>query len=205
MVDLKLLPQQQLKVTPKQIAANYILQLSSLELQDVINQELQENPALDLDEVQVCPLCGQPLAGRVCLNCFGIGNRPYEKTDDVETEPLEGTSLTQRDEEEDELDPIVRAEAEQTLAEYLSWNVRVLLPARLHQIAEYLIGNLNDNGYLEISLEDAAKAVHVSLEDAEEALRAIQSVEPWGLGARDTRECLLLQLDRLAETEQHVA
>src|SRR2546425_12220329 len=95
MVDLKLLPQQQLKVTPKQIAANYILQLSSLELQDVINQELQENPALDLDEVQVCPLCGQPLAGRVCLNCFGIGNRPYEKTDDVETEPLEGTSRSE--------------------------------------------------------------------------------------------------------------
>src|SRR5947209_8959010 len=183
-VDLKLLPQQQLKVTPKQIAANYILQLSSLELQDVINQELQENPALDLDEVQVCPLCGQPLAGRVCLNCFGIGNRPYEKTDDVETEPLEGTSLTQRDEEEDELDPIVRAEAEQTLAEYLSWNVRVLLPTRLHPVAEYLIGNLNDNGYLDISLEEAAKATKTSLADASEALKTIQGIEPWGIGAR---------------------
>src|SRR5947207_5865554 len=161
-VDLKLLPQQQLKVTPKQIAANYILQLSSLELQDVINQELQENPALDLDEVQVCPLCGQPLAGRVCLNCFGIGTRPSEKTDDVETEPLEGTSLTQRDEEEDELDPIVRAEAEQTLAEYLSWNARVRLPARLHPVTGYIIGTLNDSGYLEMALEDVGKTMKVS-------------------------------------------
>ena len=197
MVDLKLLPQQQLKVTPKQIAANYILQLSSLELQDVINQELQENPALDLDEVQVCPLCGQPLAGRVCLNCFGIGNRPYEKTDDVETEPLEGTSLTQRDEEEDELDPIVRAEA-------LSWNVRVLLPTRLHPVAEYLIGNLNDNGYLDISLEEAAKATKTSLADASEALKTIQGIEPWGIGARDTRECLLIQMEHLAEIGEEV-
>ena len=204
MVDLKLLPQQQLKVTPKQIAANYILQLSSLELQDVINQELQENPALDLDEVQVCPLCGQPLAGRVCLNCFGIGNRPYEKTDDVETEPLEGTSLTQRDEEEDELDPIVRAEAEQTLAEYLSWNVRVLLPTRLPPVAEYLIGNLNDNGYLDISLEEAAKATKTSLADASEALKTIQGIEPWGIGARDTRECLLIQMEHLAEIGEEV-
>jgi RNA polymerase sigma-54 factor len=204
MVDLRLLPQQQLKVTPKQIAANYILQLSSLELQDVINQELQENPALDLDEVQNCPLCGQTLTGRVCLNCFGIGNRAYTKGDDLDTEPLEGTSLMQRDEEDDELDPIVRAEAEQTLAEYLSWNVRVLLPTRLHPVAEYLIGNLNDNGYLEISLEEAAKAIKVTLADASRALTTIQGIEPWGIGARDTRECLLIQMDHLTEIGEAV-
>src|SRR2546422_1381373 len=203
-VDLKLLPQQQLKVTPKQIAANYILQLSSLELQDVINQELQENPALDLDEIQVCPLCGQSLTGRVCLNCFGIGNRPYKGGDDIETEPLEGTSLMQRDEEEDELDPIVRAEAEQTLAEYLSWNTRVLLPRRLHPVAEYIIGNLNDNGYLEMPLEEVAKTLKVSLADAAEVLKTIQGIEPWGIGARDTRECLLIQIDHLSEIGEEV-
>jgi RNA polymerase sigma-54 factor len=188
-VDLRLLPQQQLKVTPKQIAANYILQLSSLELQDVINQELQENPALDLEEVQACPLCGQPLAGRVCLNCFGTGKGPYKGSEDLETEPLEGTSLMQRDEEEDELDPIVRAEAEQTLAEYLSWNTRVLLPKRLHAVAEYIIGNLNDFG---------------SLADATEVLKTIQGIEPWGIGARDTRECLLIQIDHLSEIGEEV-
>ena len=203
-MDLRLLPQQQLKVTPKQIAANYILQLSSLELQDVINQELQENPALDLEEVQSCPLCGQPLAGRVCLNCFGTGKGPYKGSDDIETEPLEGTSLMQRDEEEDELDPIVRAEAEQTLAEYLSWNARVLLPTRLHPVAEYIIGNLNDFGYLEMPLEDVAKTMRVSLADATEVLKTIQSIEPWGIGARDTRECLLIQIDHLSEIGEEV-
>ena len=204
-MDLRLLPQQQLKVTPKQIAANYILQLSSLELQDVINQELEENPALDLDETQICPLCGNPLTGRVCLNCFGAG-KPGTLSQYNDSEPLEGTSLMARDEEEgDEFDPIVRAEAEQTLAEYLSWNVRVLLPKRLHTIAEYLIGNLNENGYLEVSLEDAAAACTVTLEDAERALTVIQSIEPWGLGARDTRECLLIQMDHLAETGEAVA
>ena len=98
-VDLRLLPQQQLKVTPKQIAANYILQLSSLELQDVINQELEENPALDLEEVQVCPLCGNPLTGRVCLNCFGAGKAGAAEQYS-EAEPLEGTSLMARDKSE---------------------------------------------------------------------------------------------------------
>ena len=203
-MDLRLLPQQQLKVTPKQIAANYILQLSSLELQDVINQELEENPALDMEEVQACPLCGNPLTGRVCLNCFGAGKAgSAEQYSDVE--PLEGTSLMTRDDDEgDEFDPIVRAEAEQTLAEYLSWNVRVLLPKRLHAVAEYLIGNLNDNGYLEGTLEDAAKAMKVSLADAQRVLETIQSIEPWGLGARDVQECLLIQMNHLAEAGEDV-
>ncbi|HET8569950.1 MAG TPA: RNA polymerase factor sigma-54 [Candidatus Limnocylindria bacterium] len=202
-MDLRLLPQQQLKVTPKQIAANYILQLSSLELQDVINQELSENPALDMEETPNCPLCGQPLVGRVCLACFGTGRGPGTQLYQ-DTEPLEGSSLTQRDDEDDEFDPIVRAEAEQSLAEYLSWNIRVMLPQRLHPIAEYLIGNINDDGFLDVSLEEAAKTLHVSAAEAEEALRAIQSVEPYGIGARDAQEALLIQMDRLTENGEDV-
>jgi len=203
-VDLRLLPQQQLKVTPKQIAANYILQLSSMELQDVINAELQDNPALDLEETQVCPLCGEPLQGRICLNCFGLANKP-PRGDEPEGEPLEGTSLTQRDEDDEDFDPIVRAEAEQTLAEYLSWNVRVMLPSRLHPTAEYLIGNINDNGRLEgVTLDDAARLTKVSLADAERVLKTIMSIEPWGIGARDTRECLLAQMEHLEEVGEAV-
>jgi RNA polymerase sigma-54 factor len=204
-VDLRLLPQQQLKVTPKQIAANYILQLSSMELQDVINTELQENPALDLEETQQCPLCGEPLQGRICLNCFGLANKP-PRGDELEAEPLEGASLTARDEDDDaEFDPIVRAEAEQTLAEYLSWNVRVMVPSRLHPTAEYLIGNINDSGRLEgVTLEDAARLTKVTLADAERVHRTIMSIEPWGIGARDTRECLLAQMEHLEEIGEPV-
>jgi RNA polymerase sigma-54 factor len=198
------MPQQQLKVTPKQIAANAILQLSSLELQDVINQELQENPALDLEEQQACPLCGQPLPGRICLNCFGLAKAPRQN--DPETEPLEGSSLMQRDDEGDEFDPVVRAESEQTLAEWLSWNVRVLLPARLLPTAEYLIGNITEVGYLDpgVTIEAAASTMKVSVDDAMRALRAIQSVEPWGIGARDVRECLLIQMEHLEEVGEEV-
>jgi len=197
-VDIRLLPQQQLKVTPKQIAANYILQLSSMELQEVINQELDENPALDLEELQRCPLCGSELTGRVCLNCFGTGRRGAQGVYQDENEPLEGQNLALRDDDE-ELDPIARAEAEMTLAEYLAWNVRVLLPKPLHAVAEQIVGNLNDVGFLETPLEEIAQQTGAELSDVRRALAAIQSIEPWGLGARDTRECLLIQLDRLAE------
>ena len=203
-MDIRLLPQQQLKVTPKQIAANYILQLSSIELQEVIDQELVENPALDLEEVQVCPLCGGELQGRVCVRCFGTGSKPTHTPYTQEDEPLEGTNLSVRDEDDEEFDPIARAEAETTLAEYLNWNVRVLLPKRLHTVAEEIIGDLNDLGYLAVPLEEVAAAAGVSVADAEQALNAVRSVEPWGLGARDTRECLLIQMDRLAELGEEV-
>ncbi len=203
-MDVRLLPQQQLKVTPKQIAANYILQLSSAELQEVIDQELEENPALDLEEVQVCPLCGGELTGRVCLRCFGTGGKSTQTPYTQEDEPLEGTNLMLRDEDDEDFDPIARAEAETTLGEYLTWNVRALLPRRLHRVAEQIIGDLNELGYLDATLEEVARASGATVADAEQALRAIQSVEPWGLGARDTRECLLIQMDRLEELGEEV-
>ena len=203
-VDLRLMPQQQLKVTPKQIAANAILQLSSLELQEVINAELQRIPRSISRNSRYARCAGSRLPGRVCLNCFGLAKAPRQN--DPETEPLEGSSLMQRDDDGDEFDPVVRAESEQTLAEWLSWNVRVLLPARLLPIAEYLIGNINEVGYLDpgVTIEDAATTMKVSVADAMRALRAIQSVEPWGIGARDVRECMLIQMQHLEEIGEEV-
>src|SRR2546425_3159896 len=194
----QLLPRLQLKVTPKQIAANYILQLSSMELQEVINQELDENPALEQEEQPVCPLCGSALSGPVCTTCFGPSSSGTN-TYDEDSEPLEGTNLSMRDEEEEDLDPIVRAEAEQTLSEYLLWNLRAILPRRRYAIAEYLVGNLDESGYLRMSIDDIVQATGADRRDVEEALRALQSIEPVGIGARDTRECLLIQIDHLAE------
>ncbi len=145
------MPRLQLKVTPKQIAANHILQRSSLEPQDLINQELEENPALEQQELAVCPLCGNPLAGPVCTTCFGGPSAGAAHYDD-DSEPLEDLNLMLRDDADDDRDPIVRAEAEQTLAEYLLSNLRAILPRRRYAIAEYLVGNLDDDGYLRMSV-----------------------------------------------------
>ena len=201
---MRLVPQLQLKVTPRQIAANYILQLSSIELQGVIDQELQENPALDLEETPTCPLCGGELSGRVCLRCFGTGVKGGQTPYTMDDEPLEGPDLMLRDEDDEEFDPIARAEAEMTLGEYLSWYIRVLLPKRLRGVAEQIVGDLNEAGYLVEDLESVAREAGVTLADAEQALRVIQTIEPWGLGARDTRECLIIQMDRLAEIGEDV-
>ena len=69
-VRQQLQPVLQVKVTPKQIAANYILQMSSVELQEAISQELDENPALEMTELPTCPICGSPVAGNYCTECM---------------------------------------------------------------------------------------------------------------------------------------
>jgi RNA polymerase sigma-54 factor len=66
----------------------------------------------------------------------------------------------------------------------------------LHSIAEMLIGNIDDHGYLQASVEELASATNIPQEKILEVLKVIQSFDPPGAGARDLRECLLLQLDR---------
>lgn len=62
------------------------------------------------------------------------------------------------------------------------------------RIARYLAGNVDDSGYVAVGLEEAAAMLGESIEEVEAALRHLQSLEPAGIGARDLRECLLLQI-----------
>src|SRR5919198_3171420 len=63
-------PSQAMKVSPRLVAANYILELSSQELQQQIATELSENPALELVEVPTCRVCGTELQGSICPRCI---------------------------------------------------------------------------------------------------------------------------------------
>src|SRR5438270_10049590 len=63
-------PSQTLKVSPRLVAANYILELSSQELQQQIATELSENPALELVEIPTCRVCGTELQGSICPRCI---------------------------------------------------------------------------------------------------------------------------------------
>src|SRR6185437_3959743 len=63
-------PSQTLKVSPRLVAANYILELSSQELQQQIANELNDNPALELVEIPTCRICGTELQGSICPRCI---------------------------------------------------------------------------------------------------------------------------------------
>jgi RNA polymerase sigma-54 factor len=195
-LNQQLQPTLQARVTPKQIAANAILAMSSVELTEAIAAELEENPALEMVEQSTCPICGSMISGSHCTECLprgAAGAGPVELTDGSAGE-WAGR------EEVDDLDPIARAEAEFTLTEHLAWSLRALLPARLRTVAEYAIGALDENGFLTESDEAIAAATGASVQDVEEVREAMRGIEPIGVGSRGIAENLLAQVLYLRES-----
>ena len=208
-------PDHTLRVSARLITASTILHLSSDELERAVTQEQMENPALDVSEKRVCLFCGSPLSGPHCVNC-GHFEQPTPGFSSGETSQDEQPAEQQWSEyhsydiydyrfndydDEDELDPVARISVDQTLADILSQQLNTLITPEDAPIAEQLVGNLNERGYLEISTQEIADYLQVSVERVEAVLRQLQTLEPLGIGARDLRECLLIQLQVLAEQE----
>ena len=83
----------------------------------------------------------------------------------------------------------------QGLAEHLGWQLSVTVCNDVvREIAEIIIGNLDENGYLTVSLKEISKNGNYVLDDVEEALAVVQEFDPLGVAARNLRECLLFQL-----------
>jgi RNA polymerase sigma-54 factor len=197
-LNQQLQPMMQAKVTPKQIAANYILQMSSVELQEAIAQELDENPALEMDELATCPICSSPISGNYCTECMprkGEGDDAAQ----LSVDDLPGDGASRLRDEDDEFDPIARAEADFTLEDHLMWSLHAQLPTALHHVAEHVIGALDSNGFLTESDAEIAATTGVGVAEVEQVLNAMKGLEPIGIGSRSITESLLAQIEYLRE------
>lgn len=210
--------EQTVRVSLKLITSSAILHLSADELERSVNQEQVENPAFEVDEQTICLLCGAPMYGRTCPNCghFGAPTQPLPAIGeapvnyDIPTETVwnvvehtfdmdnYGFAAAERDDEDD---PWARIPVSETLAEILLRQLEALIAPGDEEIAEQLVGNLNERGYLEMSVPDIAAHLNVPVERVEYVLSQLQTLEPLGIGARDLRECLLIQLDALEELD----
>lgn len=208
-------PDQVLRVTPKLITSSAILQLSSDELERALSSELVENPALEVDEQPICRFCGTRMYGQTCSACgqfaqiaatAGEVSINYE----IPADPLWDTHHQLYDfdnygfaeiDHDDEFDMLASIPTGETLVELLLRQLEALVPPEDQPIAEQLVGNLNERGYLEISLDEIADYLQVPLERVEYVLSQLQTLEPLGIGARNLRECLLIQLEALSEQE----
>jgi RNA polymerase sigma-54 factor len=191
----------QVRVSPRLIAANHILEMSSQELQETISREVDENPALEVGDLVICPTCGQPIEGEACSRCARKQTEEAapEGTADPTEQYLENlawnsTTVT-RDEE---FDPLTLVAAQITLEEKLLIDLGAMLSEEDMEIAEYLVGSLDGDGYLRCSTYEVCTKFNVQAEQVERIIRALQSLEPPGIGARDVRECMILQLQYLA-------
>lgn len=196
---IELAPRQALKVSPRLVAANYILELSSQELQQAISTELAENPAMELVDVPTCQVCGSELQGSLCPRCIQRQKGAETVHDEYSATYEERELQPSLSDEDDSFDPLTRVASEQTLAERLLGDLGTLLPEKDMTIAEYLVGSLDDKGYLTCSVDEAAYELEVDVPRVAAVLKVLHALEPVGIGARNLRECLLLQLDYLQQ------
>lgn len=189
-----------MKVSPRLVAASYILELSSLELQQAINEELNDNPALEILERETCSVCGGALQGSICPHCLSQQKLdPAQSTGDNDYNDEYVPEKSIASQADDDFDPLTQVAAQLTLGERLLAELQSLLPGPDLPIAQYLVGNLDETGYLQCTVEEVADEFNVPLERVEIVLKALQTLEPVGIGARDLKECLLIQIDYLEE------
>jgi RNA polymerase sigma-54 factor len=177
-----------LVMTPELRQAITILQLSALDLVEYLNQQMNENPVIEpLDNepnshAEVPPERNGP--AEMDWKEYFRDHQEYPKTNGKTNE--NGSNP---------LDWVVKNEAslEKQLIEQLSYLKK--LDQGIKRIAKYIIGNLNDKGYLDLALEQIAATLKSHHEDVEQALLVVQGLEPHGVGARSLKECLAIQLE----------
>ncbi len=187
-----------MQLSPQIIQSIEILQLPTLELQQRINQEMLENPMLEQEEAELEE--AEPTQDTAAEQ--KADDSGFEKLDDMEDRLREYSSQAPARTSPDGVDPKLEAMQNTaartiTLPEYLAAQLSLLeLDAVTHSVAENIAYNLDGNGYLACPLEEMLESMPpgTTLARAERVLRIVQSLDPPGVGARDIRECLLLQL-----------
>jgi RNA polymerase sigma-54 factor len=203
-LDLRL--SQKLALTPSLLQKIELLQLNKLELQEMLNQELVENPILEevLEPETPSEMTAedQTAEGTIAQdNAVQQGEK--DSFDEIDfryffDEYLD-TGYKNREVEDFEK-PSFETFLSQapSLEEHLNWQLGLSdTDPQITEIAHQIIGNLNEDGYLSISLEELCQLAGCTMEDAAEALKVVQFMDPVGVGARDLRECLSLQLQNL--------
>ncbi len=196
-VKLRLGMQQKLVMTPRLQQALKLLQMPTLKLQQVLKQEILENPLLEeADELEEEEIEEEE-------------EEEEEEEDNIDWEDYFETGFNMgggygEDEEKEDFMERVPV-ARESFSEHLMSQLRLISENEVvRKIGEYIIGSFDDSGYLTCTVEEIARAVGEKEEKVEEILEKIQNFDPSGVGARDLRESLLIQL-RAREMEDSLA
>ncbi len=221
---------QQLVMTPQLQQAIKLLQLNRLELADVVNQELMENPLLE----EVAETMDNP---------EGLENAERQASSDPTvdapaSETTTGDEFTVRKDQQEKLLqgkeefdweayvedvnnnaqlPSVRMNTEDlpsfeniltkttTMNDHLLWQLNLSqLQNDERKLGELIIGNLSDDGYLLVPVEDIAREANMQAEDAYEVLKLMQKFDPLGVCSRNLQECLQIQAEFMVPRNEMV-
>lgn len=211
MLNLIQSQKQTLKISPAQIQLLNFLQLNTLELEQHIKNELEENPILEEGTEETADESG-------AADEFGIKDNTDDRTQDYmdwdefkdDDVPDYRTRITNYNDDENTYAP--------SLVESITWRHELkeqfhLLPLTERQqiLSDFLVDSLTDEGYLTYSAEALSddvsftSGIYVEVEEIKELIEVLRKMEPAGLGARNLQDCLLLQLERRHDDEVGVA
>jgi len=203
---------QELTMGPQLILSLKLLQVPLITLQERIDQELLENPMLEqeeLEQVSSEERPDQPEDRKADERV--VEGEDFAKldnlADDFRDYFYQASSRAAPAEKDEKLEALANTAGRgTTLQDHLAEQVRFLeLDEDLRDAVEYLAHNLDRDGYLRDSIEELAAGFSRADEGLmERALRTLQSLDPPGVGARDLKECLLLQLDGMQTDTQLV-
>lgn len=200
---------QQLVMTPQLQQAIKLLQLSRLELQDLVRQELEENPILEetleqeetkeAEQIELLEKEPAPLEEGEHFKEVTAGSETNSQTDwDSYLEGYNYSAGEQYgdDDEKPSFENLLSKKV--TLADHLMWQLHLSkFEEKDMEIGIELIGNIDDDGYLRTTVEDVAMATATCPDNVEHVLSRIQDFDPPGVAGRNLRECLLIQVRQL--------
>jgi RNA polymerase sigma-54 factor len=209
---------QRLVMTPSLQQAIKLLQMSKLELQDVLTQEIVENPLLEEEEeaaaaeqpteaeTEADATAAKQADAEVPAGPVDADTPPEKERDSFDEidfdsyfEDYLDSAYNPRQYEDTEQVPLENTLSRpQGLPEYLNWQLAMAdAEPRVREITQYLIGNIDEDGYLRVSREEIRAAGFDDDRDVETALALVRSFDPPGVGASDLPDCLMMQIRAL--------
>ena len=212
-MKLALRQTQRVVMTPLLQQAIQLLQLSTLELEQVVRKELEENPLLEevpteTGETQTAaapeaadapaapaPVVEEPVSKETAtVDAERADELPFDLNSAMFDEPDERTPVSMEEREDLPFENLAGNDAP-SLTDHLMEQLRLATnDATMLRIGEAIIGNLDEDGYLRADQVEIAEGTGATPEEVDAALRLVQGFDPRGVAARSVQECLLLQI-----------
>ncbi len=195
------------RLSPLQLLLVPLLQMNRGEIEEEVRREMDDNPALEVSEDPQVEQLDKDEDGEVFNETpEQMQAADYKDDDDI---PYYRTNVSNRSADDETPNAVVIAEG--SLVDYLMGQIGERdLTDRQRLIAEYIIGNIDDNGYLQRKVSAITDDIvfqtgnDIDEREVNDVLQVVRDLDPAGVGATDLRDCLLLQLERKKGDEIHM-
>ncbi len=206
-LNMSMKQMQTLRMTPQLQQAIRMLQMSRLELEGAIREEIEQNPLLEEapEQIEADPNSkANLLEKRESESKTSQDADPDKQQGEFDWDSYFDKDFRRNLQNFSGNDELMNYEnvisTQQNLHDHLRWQIQMAgLPDENHALAEVIIDYINDDGYLSVSLEEIAESEQVLVADLVAVLKLIQEFDPPGVGARTLKECLLLQAKAIEE------